>query len=314
MNTQNKTTSTDAGFSTKALIIVLTMVFLSIAGYGIMIPVAPFLIARYISDPTKIGLTVGLLTTIYAICQFLAAPGLGAISDRFGRRPILLLCLLGSAAGFLLLGIGAALWVLFLGRIIDGLTGANSSVIMAYVADITSPKGRGKYYGLIGAVEGLGLVLGPTVGGWLAKFGAQAPFYVAAAIAFASFIVGLLFMPESLAEGKRASSIRLSTLNPFGALREVFTLRQMRWLLVAIFFFILPGYVVQSNLGLFAKDSLLWTAAGVGVLFTVFGIASIIVQTVLLQWLLKHSGAAKLSILGLCLSVIALLLMVPVDL
>src|SRR5574341_2275395 len=132
MNTQNKTTSTDAGFSTKALIIVLTMVFLSIAGYGIMIPVAPFLIARYVSDPTKLGIEVGLLTTIYAVCQFIAAPGLGAISDRFGRRPVLLVCLLGSAAGFLLLGIGGALWILFLGRIIDGLTGANSSVILAY--------------------------------------------------------------------------------------------------------------------------------------------------------------------------------------
>src|SRR5215510_2302347 len=178
MGPQSQSPTTNTRFNRKALIILLAMVFLSIAGYGIMIPVAPFLIARYISDPTRIGVTVGLLTTVYAVCQFLAAPGLGAISDRYGRRPILLLCLLGSAAGFLLLGIGGALGVLFLGRIIDGLTGANSSMIMAYVADITPSRERGKYYGLIGALEGLGLVLGPTVGGLLAKFGIEAPFYV----------------------------------------------------------------------------------------------------------------------------------------
>jgi DHA1 family tetracycline resistance protein-like MFS transporter len=159
MHPQSQSTTMGVSFNSKALMIVLVMVFLSIAGYGIMIPVAPFLIARYVSDPTRIGITVGLLTTLYAVCQFLAAPGLGAIGDRFGRRPILLLCLLGSASGFLLLGIGGALWVLFLGRIIDGLTGANSSVIMAYVADITPSQARGKYFGLIGAIEGLGLVL-----------------------------------------------------------------------------------------------------------------------------------------------------------
>jgi MFS transporter, DHA1 family, tetracycline resistance protein len=145
MEPQSQSITTIVSLSHKALMILLVMVFLSIAGYGIMIPVAPFLIARYVSDPTKIGVAVGLLTTIYAVCQFVATPGLGAISDSLRRRPILLLCLLGSKSGFLLLGIGGALWVLFLGRVIDGLTGANSSVIMAYVADITPPKERGKY-------------------------------------------------------------------------------------------------------------------------------------------------------------------------
>jgi DHA1 family tetracycline resistance protein-like MFS transporter len=311
---QTQSTTLGITFNRQALMVVLVMVFLSIAGYGIMIPVAPYLVARYVSDPTRIGITVGLLTTLYAVCQFLAAPGLGAISDRFGRRPILLLCLLGSAGGFLLLGIGGALWVLFLGRIIDGLTGANSSVIMAYVADITPSQTRGKYFGFIGALEGLGLVLGPTVGGLLARFSIEMPFYVAAAVAFASFIVGLLFLPESLPKATRASSITVAALNPLRALWDVFTIRHLRWLLVAIFLFMLPGYMVQSNLGLFAKDSMFWNADAVGVLFTIFGIASVLVQAVLLQWLLKHVGAMQLSIVGLCLAVIALLLIVPVAL
>jgi MFS transporter, DHA1 family, tetracycline resistance protein len=167
---------------------------------------------------------------------------------------------------------------------------------------------------LIGAIEGLGLVLGPTVGGLLAKFGIEAPFYVAAAVAFASFVVGLLLMPESLLKAKCASSIGISALNQLGALRAVFALRHLRWLLVAMFLFMLPGYMVQSNLGLFAKDSLFWNTEAVGILFTVFGIASVLVQAVLLQWLLKLFRATQLSIAGLCLAAIALVLMVPVDL
>ena len=312
MDTPSQSTTTSVSLNRKAWIVVLVTTFLNVAGYGIIIPVAPFLITRYVNDPTRLGITVGLLTTIYAVCQFIAAPGLAAISDRLGRRPILLICLLGSALGFLLLGIGGALWVLFLGRIIDGLTGANASVILAYVADITPPKERSKYYGWTGALEGLGLVVGPTVGGLLAKFGIQVPFYAAAAVALASLVVGLFFMPESLAKAQRTASLSLARLNPFSTLQAVFALPQLRWLLVAIFLFMLPGYMFQSNLGLFAKDLLHWNADAVGVLFTVFGIASTLVQAVVLQWLLRWFSATQLSIGGLCLAVIALLLMTPV--
>jgi MFS transporter, DHA1 family, tetracycline resistance protein len=167
---------------------------------------------------------------------------------------------------------------------------------------------------LIGALEGLGLVLGPTTGGLLAKFGIEVPFYIAAAVAFTSFIIGLLFLPESLAKAKRVSSISVSTLNPFAALQEVFALHHIRWLLIAIFLFMLPGYIIQLNLGLFTKDVLSWNADAVGVLFTVFGIAIILVQAALLQWLLKRFHAIQLSIAGLGLAVIALLLMVPIHL
>jgi DHA1 family tetracycline resistance protein-like MFS transporter len=148
----------------------------------------------------------------------------------------------------------------------------------------------------------------------LAKFSVEMPFYVAAAVAFASFIVGLLFLPESLPKAKRTSSLSVAALNPLGALWDVFALRHLRWLLIAMFLFMLPGYMVQSNLGLFAKDNLFWNADAVGVLFTVFGIASVLVQAVLLQWLLKHFREMQLSVVGLCLAAIALSLMVPVAL
>src|SRR5574341_456432 len=198
MEQQTQSTTSNTGPNRKALIVILVTAFLNVAGYGLIIPVAPFLITRYVSDPASLGLAVGLLTTIYAVCQFISAPGLGVLSDHFGRRPILLICLLGTAFGFLLLGIGGALWVLFVGRVIDGITGANSSVIMAYIADITPPDGRSRYYGWVGALEGLGLVMGPAVGGLLARLGIQVPFLAAAAVAFTGVVIGLLFVPESL--------------------------------------------------------------------------------------------------------------------
>src|SRR5262249_51152176 len=114
----------NAAPSRKALIVIITTVILNAMGYTLIIPIAPFLVSKYVSDPNQIGIAVATLTSIYAICQFIVAPGLGVLSDRFGRRPILLICLLGSAIGYLLLGFGGALWVLFLGRAIDGLTGA----------------------------------------------------------------------------------------------------------------------------------------------------------------------------------------------
>ncbi len=307
MDTNQQSTTPGAALNRKALILIITTSVLNVAGFGIIIPVAPFLIAQYVSDPNQVGITVGLLTTIYAVCQFAAAPGLGALSDRYGRRPILLICLIGSAVGYLLLGIGGALWVLFLGRIIDGLTGANSSVIMAYVADITPPEQRSKYYGWIGALEGVGIIIGPTIGGLLAKFGLSVPLYVAAAIAFAGVILGLFFLPESLVTTKRAASVSIARLNPLSTLRGVFTLTHLRWLMIAMFLYILPGYILQSNLGLFAKDNLNWDAVSVGALFTVFGVASIIVQAVLLQWLLRRFNAAQLCIGGFGLAALAFL-------
>src|SRR6185295_2220986 len=168
----------------KALIFVIVTVILNTMGFTLIVPVAPFLVARYVSDPAILGAAVGWLSSIYAICQFLAAPGLGALSDRFGRRPLLLLCLMGTVVGYLFLGFGGALWVLFLGRAIDGITGANTSILIAYITDIVPPKQRGKYFGLIGAIGAISIVLGPAAGGLMAKLGYQVPFFVAGGVAF----------------------------------------------------------------------------------------------------------------------------------
>src|SRR5690349_22306911 len=211
---ESTTQNAEKGIKLQVLVFIILTATLASMGFGIITPVAPFLISRYVSDPNQAGIVLGWLTSIFAICQFLSAPALGALSDKYGRRAILLICLLGSAVGFLLLGIGGALWVLFLGRIIDGITGANMSVGFAFIADVVPPGQRGKFFGMMGAIMGIGFIVGPAIGGVLATFGVEASFYAAAALTFVNLIYGYFFMPESLPPEKR-SQLKVAALKPF---------------------------------------------------------------------------------------------------
>ncbi|MEP7287753.1 MAG: MFS transporter [Chloroflexota bacterium] len=301
-------TRTPTGPNRKSLFVIILTTFLNMVGFTLIIPLAPFLIAHYVSDAGSVGLIVGWFTSVYAACQFIAAPGLGALSDRFGRRPILLLCLLGSAAGYLLLGIGGALWVLFLGRIIDGLTGANGAILNAYVADLVPPAERGKYFGWIGAISAISIVFGPVLGGFMAKLGFQIPFFVAGGVALTNLLLGFFFLPESLPKEQRTSSINLARLNPISTLKDVLAIPQLRWLLVTIFLTGLSFIAISANISLFAKDNLNWDTSAVGALFSVFGVTSIATQAVLLPWLLKRLGPLSVAIVGLILAIVGYLL------
>ena len=292
----------------KALFFIIFTTFLNMMGLTLIIPLAPFLVAHYVTDLASVGLTVGWLTSAYAVCQFIAAPGLGALSDRFGRRPVLLLCLLGSAGGYLLLGIGGALWILFLGRIIDGLTGANGAILNAYVADIVPEAERGKYFGWIGAISAIGIVVGPVLGGLMAKIGYQLPFLMAGGVLLINLLLGFFFLPESLPKDKRTTSINLARLNPVSTLQDVLLMPQLRWLLTAIFLTSMALFSVSGNISLFAKDSLKWDTTAVGALFSVFGVASILVQAALLPWLLKRLGSLPVSIAGVLLAIAGFLM------
>lgn len=206
----------------KALLFGLSSVLLYGIGFGLTTPVVPFLVQPYVSSPDNQAMVIALLTLAYAVCVFLAAPGLGALSDRYGRRPVLIICLLGSAAGYLIFGIGGALWVLFTGRIIDGLTGGNISTILAYFADITPKEQRIKYFGWAGAAAGIGSIIGPALGGLLANFGYSTPMYFGVIITLLNVVYGTIYMPESLSKEDRLDKISIVKLNPFTQLARFF--------------------------------------------------------------------------------------------
>lgn len=292
----------------KAITFLVVTAFLNTMGYGVLSPVLPFIVQRYISDQQSLATVVGWLVASYALCQFIAAPGLGMLSDRYGRRPLLLICLLGSAVGYMLFGLGGALWVLFLARIIDGLTGGNTSILFAYIGDISAPEQRARYFGLFGAAAGLGFIVGPLIGGFASQISYGAPVYLAAAIFVTNSIWGYFHFPESLRKEHRATQASLAELNPLKQLRNVFVLPQVRWLLLATFFFAFPFAVFTSITTVLVKDSLGWSPVGIGLIYFVVGIGDVLMQGVLIGRLLPTFGEVKLAMAGLVCEMIAYLL------
>ena len=278
-------------------------------GMTLIGPVVPFMTLQHLSNPANLAIVVAWMLSIYGICQLIAAPGLGLLSDRFGRRPVLFVCLLGSALGYLLFGLGGSLWILFLGRIIDGLTGGNFSVLFAYIADVTEPEERGKYFGILGGVSGAGFIVGPALGGLLATINYSTPFLVAAAITLLSIIWGFFFLPESLSKEHRVTSIRIRDLNPLKQVSAVFTLANLRWLLLAGFLYSFPFAIIISNLTILLKDSLGWNATQAGLVSTVVGVVDILVQGVLVGKLLPIFGEVKLGIGALILVALSYILL-----
>ncbi|MBC8099728.1 MAG: MFS transporter, partial [Armatimonadetes bacterium] len=281
---------------------ILMTAFLNLAGIGIIAPVLPFIVGRY-TAPADAAFVGSLLFTSYSFFQFIASPTLGALSDRYGRRPILLISLLGSAVGYLIFGIGGALWVLFAGRIIDGITGGNLSTIFAYAADITEPQERTRFFGLIGAFSGLGFVFGPAVGFLMYTLfqTPEAPLFAAAALTLANTVWGYFAMPESLSAEKRAPSINLARLNPLTQLLNVFRIPGVRILLLATFLWAMAFASLQSNLSFLTEQQLGWDAAGTNVIFLVVGIVGIITQGVVVQRILPRFGEARLATAGMML-------------
>lgn len=283
----------------KALIFLIAIMFLNGLGFTIIGPVLPFIISKYISDPNDLGALTGWLTAIYAACQIIAAPGLGLLSDRYGRKPLLLICLLGSAVGYIIFGLGGALWILFASRILDGLTGGNFSIAFAYVADTTEPEARGKVFGQIGAMTGVSFIVGPLIGGLAAKISLETPLYLAAGLTMLATIWGLFFLPESLAHEQRRQKFQLAELNPFSQLKGVFAIKPLRPLLLLGMLYAFPFAVLIANFSVLIIDSLQWDATTIGFVSLGVGIMDILVQGWLIGKLLPIFGEAKLMIAGL---------------
>jgi DHA1 family tetracycline resistance protein-like MFS transporter len=287
-------------FPKSTLAFIIFTVFLAVMGIGVIIPVIPFIVEKYVGSNSgeTTALYVGLLTSIYSVCQFFAAPVLGALSDKFGRRPVLLLCLLGSAIGYILFGIAGSVAVLFIGRIIDGLTGGDISTIFAYVADITEPKERGKIFGIIGAVAGFGFILGPTLGGFAANISLTAPVFIAAGITVLNMLFGMFVLPESLDKEHRTSDFTLKHLNPALQLQSALKNSALKVLLIIGFFYFFPFSQLQGINSVYLKDVLHFDPSAIGLLFLLIGGIDIFTQGYLSGKLMPKFKERKLMGLG----------------
>jgi multidrug resistance protein len=213
----------------RSLALIFMIMLMDIVGIMVLAPVAPYIIRRYNDQ----ALMVTMVTVLYAAGQFFAAPLIGKLGDRYGRRPVLLISLVGQGIGYLIFGAGGALWILFLGRLIGGITGGNLSTAAAYIADISKPSERAKNFALIGTAWSLGLILGPAAGGVLGQLHLSAPAYTAAILSFANFILAIFILPESLPPERRDQSrLRPADFNPIVAIFDMARKPGLGWLLV----------------------------------------------------------------------------------
>jgi MFS transporter, DHA1 family, tetracycline resistance protein len=282
------------------LAIVFLTVFLDLVGFGIVIPLLPLYAERFGAGPV----TVTLLVALYSLMQFFFAPWWGRLSDRVGRRPVLLVGLFGAAASYLLFGLAGSLTMLFVARALNGLMGANVGVAQAYVADITGPEERARGMGLIGAAFGLGFIFGPAIGGLLAHWGPAAPFLGAAALAAANGALAIFRLPESLPperRGRAASGARPGLTERMAALLSRRTPRELRTLYAVSFLVTLAFAAMEATLSLWADRRWALTPTGIAFFFAYLGVVAALAQGVVVGRLVRRVGERRAALLGLVL-------------
>jgi len=290
--------------SAGALGFIFATVFLDLLGAAMLIPVLAYIVRLYNTD----ALTVGLLSVIYSAAQFAAAPILGWLSDRSGRRPVLLVSVLGSAIGYFIFGLGGALWVLFLSRLIDGITGGNISTAQAYIADVTPPHDRAKNFALMGAVFGLGFILGPAIGGALGQFSVTLPAFAAGTLSLLSVIFGYFMLPESLPKAKRATApFTWSAVNPIRAISDMAKLPSLGALLLATFVFNFVYGGMATNFSVYTIEEFRAQPLENAAVFTLSATIGVIVQAGVVPRLVGRFGEQKLALSGLALQVLGFL-------
>lgn len=282
-------------------------VMIDAMGIGLIIPVMPDLIQEVGGGTlAKAAIWGGILSTTFAVMQFLFGPVMGGLSDRFGRRPVLLIALVVMALDYVLMALASALWVLLLGRVIGGITAATQSTATAYMADISTPQERAARFGLVGAAFGAGFVIGPVVGGLLAEYGTRAPFWVAAGLAASNALLGWVVLKETVTDANRRS-FNWRRANPLGALRALGRLPGVTPLLLVYFIYYVGFAVYPAVWSYFGKERFDWPPSTIGLSLALFGVAMALIQGGLLRPVLRALGERGTVIAGHLFSIVSLI-------
>lgn len=277
---------------------VLVCIFIDMLGFGLIVPVMPLLVGQFVPGRDDQALWFGVLAATFGVLQFLFMPALGALSDRVGRRPVLLYSMAGMCINFLVTAWAPTLFWLFVGRIIGGMSSASMSVAAAYASDISTRETRAKSFGKIGAAFGLGFICGPMLGGLLGNNDLHLPFYVAAGLGAANLLYGYFMVPESLPPGQRPP-FAWGRLNPLAALLRLVRRKDIRGLVIVITLVTFGQMMLQSTWVLYTTFRFDWTPRDNGIAMFCVGLVSAVVQAGLLAVLIRRFGEVRLSLLGI---------------
>ncbi|MEQ1608813.1 MAG: TCR/Tet family MFS transporter [Hyphomonadaceae bacterium] len=308
-----------------AFFFIIVTVFIDMMGFAVIMPSMPELMAELLngkdallgakalaeagnklpiesmlSDASPWG---GYITVVYAIMNFLVAPILGGLSDRFGRRPILLISIGTLAIDFVIMGLAHSVWLLFLGRVMSGISGATHSTAAAYIADVTEPHQRGQAYGMLGAAFGLGFILGPAIGGFLGQFDPRFPFFASAALASINFCYGLFVLPESL-EKEHRRKFDWKRANAFGTFAHLIKVPYLAWFMLALGLFNFAHWVYPATFAYFGAVRYGWDPGMLGWSLAAVGVGSAVVQGGLVGPIIKRFGATNTTVFGFLVCVV----------
>jgi MFS transporter, DHA1 family, tetracycline resistance protein len=282
-----------------AVIFIFVTILLDTLALGVIIPILPKLVESFVDNDTASAAKIfGVFGTAWALMQFFFSPILGGLSDRFGRRPVVLLSNFGLALDYVLMALAPSLAWLFVGRVISGITSASISTSFAYIADITPPEKRAAVFGKVGAAFGAGFILGPAIGGLLGGMDPRLPFWVAAGLSFANTLYGFLILPESLPSDRR-SPFRWKSANPLGSLHLLRSDRVLAGLSLANFFGQVAHVVLPATFVLYATYRYGWDAATVGLTLALVGICAMVVQGLGIAPIVNRLGERRALLLGL---------------
>ncbi len=291
----------------KALVVILAAVMLDAVGIGLIFPILPALL-RDVGHTTDISMLLGVMLALYSACQFLFSPILGVLSDRFGRRPVLLVSLAGAAIDYLVMAFAPELWLLVIGRAIAGITSANMAVATAYITDISTEEQRARRFGLFHAMFGIGFIIGPVLGGILGDIWLRSPFLIAAILNAANFALALFLLPESR-PGQKGTRFTWSTLNPFKPLAWALTFKALIPLMAIYLIMNLVGTVYGSIWAIFSEDVFAWNGMMIGLSLGAYGLLHAIAQAFLTGPAVARLGERWALLLGMACEITAMLVM-----